>query len=92
MILFLAILAFIAEPDARKSSVTLSWDLNPPEQNIAEYRLYCGRKSGVYDRVIETPFPPVVVSLPGGKATYFTATAVNMDGVEGDLGNEIHYP
>ncbi len=87
------ILMLAAMPDGKKpTNVTLKWDLNPPSDNIAEYRVYYGRKSRVYERVIETPFPPVVVTLSPGKTTYFTATAVNMDGVEGELGNEVHYP
>jgi len=65
-----------ANPFQVNSAFSVSWDANPPEENVVGYRLY-EWLSGNPAMVAEVTSPPVnVLNVPLGSHVY-TATALN---------------
>ncbi|MEO6969761.1 MAG: fibronectin type III domain-containing protein, partial [Chthoniobacterales bacterium] len=65
-------------------SVNLTWQANPPGEDVAGYRVYFGTNSGNYTQTQEASVPSSTVSgLTEGVIYYFAVTAFNSQGVEG---------
>lgn len=68
---------------ADKDVVKLAWDYEDSSQ-IAVFRIYVGTREGTYDRHIDIPADSrtAQIDLTAGSIHYFTATAVDANGVE----------
>lgn len=83
--------ALAATSIAGTQSVTVIWDANP-EPDVAGYRLFYGRESGVYTNQVDVPGPMAVASdLSEGETYYFAVLAYNNEGLESELSTEISY-
>ncbi len=86
------------------STLVLQWDKNPTTDNVDYYNIYTTHVSGEYldtailsvphveDDGLNTVTQEVEVTYLSGQQTtfYFVVTAVNMDGLESDLSNEVY--
>ena len=74
------------------SSVKLTWDANPPEDNITGYKIYWNTVSQDYSEVIPDTFGDrtehVIINLQPGTTYYFVASAYN-DAGESAFSTEI---
>ncbi|MDQ3546180.1 MAG: fibronectin type III domain-containing protein, partial [Verrucomicrobiota bacterium] len=77
--------------DGTVTNVTLSWDPNT-EQNITGYTVYYGRSSGDYFRLVMVSGTTAQIGVKGSRPTYFAVTAVNANGAESDLSDEVQWP
>jgi hypothetical protein len=50
---FIALMGFIPISGALAASITLAWDPNPPEDEVAGYVVYYGKTSGSYTGVVD---------------------------------------
>jgi len=73
------------------TTIRLVWDRNR-ERDIMGYHVYYGRVSGDYVRIVTVVQPTATITVRGSSRTYFAATAVNTDGEESDLSEEVHWP
>lgn len=80
------------DPDAPINNVTLAWNPNPPEEDIALYNVYYGRVSGSYVRLVGVTQPTASIGVRGRKETYFAITAVDENGLESDFSQEVQWP
>ena len=73
-------------------TVTLKWDPGTDE-SIVGYRLYRGSQRGNYNWTANVPAgnSAPVTGLVGGQTYFFTATALNRDGIESERAVEIKY-
>ena len=88
----------VAVVQTTTGTATLSWlapEMNSdgsPLTNLSGYRIYYGNASGQYDRQLEisdaATMTAVIENLTAG-AWYFAATALNSEGLESDLSNEV---
>jgi len=87
----------VSVSQAALGSVTLSW--NAPTQNadgtplldLAGYKIYYGRNSGIYDHEIQIDGAGTTTYVVGNLTPdtyYFAATSVNSAGVESDYSGE----
>lgn len=82
---FVGSAAFAAE------SVIIAWDANN-EQDVIGYRLFYGTESGIYTNQVNSPGPIAVANnLSEGQTYYFAAVAVNLNGFESQVSDEISY-
>lgn len=84
----LAILAaiFLAAIHAQTASVRLTWDPNPPEDQVTGYKVYWSTVSGIYDGVPDTignRTAHTLSELAPGRTYYFVVTAYNSAGESG---------
>jgi hypothetical protein len=79
------------DPNAPTTFLTLVWDRNP-EPDIAGYKVYYGRVSGVYTQLVTVTNPTARIGVRGIRTTYFAVTAYNTAGVESELSEEVHWP
>jgi hypothetical protein len=73
------------------ASVTLAWDPNPSEQNVAGYKIYLGTESQNYTTVINVTngTQKAVMKLKKGMLYFFALSAYDADGRESDLSQEV---
>ena len=74
------------------AQVTLAWDPNR-EADLAGYRLYRGRSSGVFDRTVDVGNVTTFTDgdLQTEVAYYYVVTAYNTAGLESDPSNEVSF-
>ena len=66
-------------------SIKLAWDPNPPEENVAGYKIYYGNDLESYPFVIDVGYATLKsVKLKKGFQYYFTVTAYNETGQESE--------
>lgn len=78
---------------AQGASATLAWDASP-STSIANYSLYVGTSSGVYNvstNKVGLALSASVNNLVEGVTYYFAATATDSFGQESSASNEIVY-
>ena len=90
------VIADDGDTNASITFLTLVWDRNP-EPDIAGYKVYYGRVSGDYTKVVtvipKPGFrPKATIGVTSSRTTYFAVTAYNTNGVESDLSEEVHWP
>ena len=75
-----------------QQSVLIEWDA-VPESNIVGYNLYWGSSSRTYDhkQFLDKSTSVEVERIGTGKAYYFSVTAVNDLGEEGELSEEVRF-
>lgn len=75
-----------------RQSVELAWDPSPTD-NVAAYNIYFGTNRSIFtDSIIVPDISDVIVPrLEEGKTYYFAVSAVDEDGNESRLSNEISY-
>lgn len=88
IIFALAILASLCAAGAAR--IMVSWDPNPPEENVLGYKIYYGTNARVYDVVVDVGnvTNAVLEGFQGPRTYYFAATAYNSYG-ESDFSEEV---
>jgi hypothetical protein len=92
LILFFTLSSLIVcSTAAHALSVTLAWDPNSSNEDIAGYKIYFGTESQNYTTVIDVGGATVksVAKLKKGMFYYFAATAYNSYGVESSFSEEV---
>ena len=83
----LAIAALFAAITVQASSVKVTWDPNPPAENVTGYKVYWNTVSQSYSGVtpdtIGNRTEHVVINLQPGTTYYFVVTAYNSAGESG---------
>ena len=78
-------------------SLTLQWDPNPPEDNVALYNVHIGIQSmlagnpSLVDYPVVAPTTVFTAEVEYEQLYFFTVTAVNFDGVESGYSNEVQH-
>jgi hypothetical protein len=88
----------VKRESGENGSATLSWTPpttridGSPLNNLAGYKIFYGRMSGVYDYEVEIDNPGVVTYVVEGLVSgdwYFTLAAFDTDGLQSDRSNEV---
>lgn len=78
---------------ARDINVTLQWDANTVDDDLAGYRIYASNTSGSYSNIpiaeLSTTQTEATVVVPDG-VTYFVATCYDTAGNESEYSNEVY--
>jgi hypothetical protein len=74
------------------TNITLAWSPNAPEENVVLYNVYYGRVSGSYVRLVTVTATTASIGVRGSKETYFAVTAVDANGRESDVSQEVQWP
>jgi hypothetical protein len=88
---FIALMGFMPISGSIAASITLQWDANPPEDEVAGYVIHYGKTSGRYTGVVDVG-NATICTLAGltPEATYYIAlTAYDASDNESDLSDEV---
>jgi cytochrome c oxidase assembly protein Cox11 len=91
LILLIAFTGFIPISGALAASITLAWDPNPPEDEVAGYVVYYGKTSGRYTYVVDVGnlTTCTLAGLTLGATYYVALTAYDASDNESDLSAEV---
>lgn len=66
--------------------VTISWDANPPEDNVTEYRVYLEDKAivGKFDVIATVSDLSAVITIPNGLQTVFVTAFNGLESLPSD--------
>jgi len=84
------LIVFLNAPVVHSAQVTLAWDYNQGK-DIAGYRLYYGKSSGIYSQVIDVGSnnQHKLSGLQAGVTYYFVVTAYDSASLESDYSKEL---
>jgi hypothetical protein len=91
VISFVALMGFMPISAATAASITLAWDSNPPEDEVAGYVVYYGKTSGRYTYVVDVGSMTTctLAGLTPGIPYYIALTAYDASDNESDLSDEV---
>ena len=89
--IFFILASFVFTPAVHALRVTLEWDPNAANEDVAGYKIYFGTESQNYTTVIDVSNATLksVAKLKKGMLYYFAATAYNSYGAESSFSEEV---
>jgi cytochrome c oxidase assembly protein Cox11 len=88
---FIALMGFMPISAAIAASITLAWDPNPPEDEVAGYVVYYGKTPGRYTGTVDVGnlTTCTLAGLTPGVPYYIALTAYDASDTESDLSAEV---
>jgi hypothetical protein len=89
---FIALMGFMPISAPLAASITLAWDPNPPEDEVAGYVVHYGKTSGRYTGAVDVGNATIctLAGLTPGVPYYIALTAYDASDNESDLSAEVH--
>ena len=93
LLLAAALLVLLFPTEARAVHVTLQWDRNSKNMDVAGYKMYYGTKSREYDRSVEVGkvLEYTLTGLDRDECYFFATTAYDSAGHESAYSNEVYW-